>query len=155
MKSWRSRSPAATRIMSERLTAELIPIIEAAGFIKVDVELGEASAPVAGSDLQFERTHDTHIDVIHVFFDKYARPRFQVGVHRNARSEPHELLSSAYLVKRSNEYYHVWGKPWWLPTRLWTEGRSKKTVRRVVESLGQGIRFLETGERGPNINQPP
>jgi hypothetical protein len=140
--------------MSERLTAELIPVIEAAGFIKVDVELGEASSPVAGSDLQFERTRGDQIDVIHVFFDKYARPRFQVNVFRKARSEPHELLSQAFLVKRSNEYYHVWGKPWWLPTRFWTEGRSKKTVRKVVGCLGQGIRFLETGERGPNINKP-
>jgi hypothetical protein len=138
--------------MSEQLASQLIPVIEAAGFVKVDVELGEASSPVAGSDLQFERTRDDHIEVIHVFFDKYTRPRFQVGVHRNARSQPHELLSSAYLVKRPNEHYHVWGKPWWLPTRFWSERRSKKTVRRVVEFLGQGIRFLETGERGPNIS---
>jgi hypothetical protein len=136
--------------MSEQLTDQLTPVLVAAGFVQVDVDMGEESSPVAGNELQFERTRGDHIDVILVFFDKYAAPRFQVSLNQRTRSE---LLGSAHLVERPSQYYHWWGKPWWLPSRFWTEGGAKRTVRQVVESVGQGIRYLETNERGPNISK--
>jgi len=136
--------------MSEQLTDQLTPVLVAAGFVQVDVDMGEESSPVAGNELQFERTRGVHIDVILVFFDKYAAPRFQVSLNQRTRSE---LLGSAHLVERPSQYYHWWGKPWWLPSRFWTEGGAKRTVRQVVESVGQGIRYLETNERGPNTSK--
>jgi hypothetical protein len=56
-------------------------------------------------------------------------------------------------VARRSQYYHFWGKPWWLPTRLWSDAGSLRTIGKVASRLEQLVRFLEHGEIGPNISR--
>jgi hypothetical protein len=150
---WQSRVSEQTRLLSELLTTKLVPVVEAAGFKKVDCALGLPARPVEGSELRFERETGGHLDVVYVFFDKDSAPRFQIVFSRRAPQDRDEFVRSGKLVKRSSEYYHEWGKPRWLPGALWSGGRARRSVDTVVENIPQAFRFLETGERGSKISR--
>ncbi|MCM2311852.1 MAG: hypothetical protein NDI84_10650 [Steroidobacteraceae bacterium] len=153
LQRWQSRVPEKTRLLSELLIRKLVPIVEAAGFAKVDRELARPERPVEGSELRFERESGGRIDVVYAFFDKYSSPRFQIGFSRRDVADRDVMLRSGHLVKQSSEYYHEWGKPRWLPLALWSESQARASVDEVVENLPQVFRFLESGERGPRISR--
>jgi hypothetical protein len=153
MQRWRSRVPGSTRLLSELLTSNFVPIVEAAGFERVDCALGLPDRPVEGSELRFERKTGDYLDVVYVFFDKYSAPRFQITFSRRTDPDRQDVVRSGNLVRRSSEYYHEWGKPRWLPEALWSRRRARQCVDTVAASISQAFHFLETGERGPRISR--
>lgn len=152
-KRWQERAPPQTRVLAEEVVSRWVPTIVAKGFESVDCILGKADSPVEGRDLQFERLSDGHIDVIHLFFDKYSSPRFQISFARRAQSSSNQIVRASHLVKRSSDYYHEWGKPRWLPVALWSPRQSAATVDAVLKATEQIFAFLETGEGGPNVGR--
>lgn len=152
-KRWQDRAPPQTRELAEKIVSMWVPAIESRGFDLVDSILGRTDAPVEGRELQFERLSDGHIDVIHLFFDKYSAPRFQISFARRAQPSPNQIIRASHLVKRSSEYYHEWGKPRWLPVALWSPRQSAATVDAVLKATEQIFAFLEFGEYGPNVSR--
>jgi hypothetical protein len=152
LRRWQSRAPAATQTLSRLLTSKLTATVEAAGFKPVDVEWGQSSEPVQGSELRFERESGDCIDEIHAWFGKYAAPRFQIRFSRRLKTNLREQLRCGQVVRHRSEYVHEWGKPFWFPTALWLETLSERSVNHVVRSIDQVVLFLETGRRGPNIS---
>ena len=150
---WRERARPETRVLAEEIVSRWVPAIEAKGFESVDFNLGRTDSPVEGRELQFERWSSGHVDVIHLFFDKYSSPRFQISFARRKRPSPNQIVRASHLVKRPSEYYHEWGKPRWLPDALWSPQQSTATVDRVLKATNQIFAFLETGECGPNVGR--
>jgi hypothetical protein len=140
--------------MSTAVSSELVPVFESFGFERVNIHLGDPEVPVSGSELTLERVSGGVVDSITFNFEKYRTPRFQLHASRREAAAPHQFIRSCNLVARGSQYYHFWGKPWWLPTRLWSECGSKRTIESVSSRLFQLIRYLDTGERGPNISRP-
>jgi hypothetical protein len=152
-KRWKERAAPCTRVLAEEIISRWVPAIEARGFDSVDCILGKPDSPVEGRDIQFERWSDGYIDVIHLFFDKYSSPRFQISFARRELSSPNRIIRASHLVRRSSEYYHEWGKARWLPAALWSQRQSAATVDAVLKATEQIFTFLETGEVGPNIGR--
>lgn len=153
VRRWRARVPEKTRLLNERLAEALTPILIAAGFENVEFSLQRKDSPVEGRELRFERVSRDWVDVVYVFFDKYDSPRFQVAFSRRAAADPDTIIRSGYIVDRPSEYYHEWGKPRWIPMALWPAAMVSTVVAKVVSSIDQVLHFLETGERGDNINR--
>lgn len=139
--------------MSSLVESAVVPIVESAGFKRVDIRLCDPEWQVSGSEIALERADGTLIDAITFSFEKYRTPRFQIHAARRGADAPHEFVRSCNLVARPTQYYHFWGKPWWLPTGLWSERRSRRTVGKVSMRIDQLLRYLETAERGPNISR--
>jgi hypothetical protein len=154
LERWLSKAPPRTRRLGELLIASVIPRIRAAGFEAVGCCFDDATSPVQGGELRFERTVGDHVDVIVVDFDKYASPRVQVAFSRRPRSEVSQFVRSGRLVKRSAQFYCEWGKPRWMPLWLWSERRSAGVVRQIAAGIEPVVRFLDTGLRGPQISRP-
>jgi hypothetical protein len=150
---WQNLSPLQTRFIADAVDSVVVPLLESAGFERVDVHLRDPEWPVSGSEVALERTAGTLIDSVTFNFEKYRTPRFQVHAARRQATASHEFVRSCNLVARATQYYHFWGKPWWLPTRLWTENGSTRTVGAVSTKIDQLLRYLEAGERGPNISR--
>lgn len=148
---WQQRAPPQTRVLAEAIVSRWVPAIVAKEFKSVDCIMGRTDSPVEGSELQFERLSDGHIDIVHLFFDKYSSARFQISFARRTQYSPNQIVRSSHLVKRSTEHYHEWGKPRWLPLALWSPRQSAATVDAVLKATDQIFSFLETGECGPNV----
>jgi hypothetical protein len=129
------------------------PLIET-GFGWVDACFWQPDDPVSGSDITLERRTGSEIEEITFNFDKYHRPTFQLHLHRRVFPPPHQWVRSANLVRNNRQYYHFWGKPWWMPTRFWSEHMSERTVDKLAGHFDQMLAFLEHGERGANISRP-
>jgi hypothetical protein len=125
---WQNLAPPQTRHLSAAVDTELVPLFERAGFSRVGVTLRQPDSPVSGKDIQLEREVEGAIDSVTISFEKYATPRFQIHFSRRETSPPHSFVRSANLVARKRQYYHFWGKPWWLPTKLWPRKQSQRTV---------------------------
>ena len=136
-------------LVSDRVPARLA----SEGFRPVDVTLGNLEWPVSGRDMEFERAGPGFVDSVTISFDKYMTPRFQVHASRRSTEPPHSYIHAGNLVSRPSQYYHFWGKPWWLPSRLWPASLSASSVERVEACLGQIINMLETGARGQNVSR--
>lgn len=154
LERWLSKAPPRTRRLGELLIASVIPRIRVAGFESVGCCFGDATSPVQGGELRFERPVGDHVDVIVVDFDKYASPRVQVVFSRRLRSDARQFVRSGRLVKRSSQFYYEWGKPRWMPLWLWSERRSVGVVQRIAAGIEPVIQFLDTGLRGPQISRP-
>lgn len=138
------------RLVEERL----LPPYLAAGFERVSVHMRDPADAVSARQICLERFYDTGIDAVIFNFDKYRRPAFQVHLHRREIRPPHPWVRSANLVRKPSQYLYFWGKPWWLPTRYWTERMSANTIECVREMTEAALAFLERGERCHNISKP-
>jgi hypothetical protein len=152
-KKWQNLCPPQTRFLSSAVENRLVPKLEALGFQRVDVVLQQADWPVRGSQIELERTHQEIIDSVAFNFEKYKTPRVQVHFSRREIVPPHTFIRSANLVARPTQYYHLWGKPWWLLTRWWSNHASTRTIDKIESLFGQLAQFLESGEIGPNISR--
>lgn len=139
--------------MSTAVYAKLVPMFESYGFERVNIHLCDPESPVSGSEIVLERVSGALVDSITFNFEKYRTPRFQLHASRREAAAPHQFVRSCNLVAGGSQYYHFWGKPWWLPTRFWHEYGSKRTIEAVSARSCQLIRYLETGDRGPNISR--
>jgi hypothetical protein len=150
-KKWQNLLPRQTRYLSSMVDGRLVPALESMGFQRVDVSLHDPEMPVPGKEIELERVIGELLDSISFNFEKYGSPRFQVHCARR-QLETNEFVRSCNLVARSKQYYHFWGKPWWLPTRWWLDSASQRAVTSVETRLVQLISFLERGEIGANIS---
>ncbi|MBM4383627.1 MAG: hypothetical protein FJ091_09700 [Deltaproteobacteria bacterium] len=123
------------------------------GFAEVECNLRRSDSPLDGRELQFESWGAEYVDTVHLWFDKYDSPRFQIAFNRRLISDQDQIVRGGRLVRRASEYYHEWGKPRWQPLLLWTERRARSQVDVVVRRTPQIVEFLETGARGPNVNR--
>jgi hypothetical protein len=151
---WRNLAPAQTRVLIDGALDLLVPTLEAQGFERVGFVRLDSIHPTSGREIVMERVIGECVDEVTLNFDKFRRPRFQVQCSRRELSEPHRFIRSANLVLKSTQYYHFWGKPWWLPTQLWPDGASQRALKQVKSHLSQVRPFLESAERGPNISKP-
>jgi len=152
-KRWQNLAPPQTRYLSNLLDTELIPKLEALGFQRVNISRNNPEWPVSGSEISLERVSGAFLDSITINFEKYRTPRFQIHASRSEATQPHTGIRGCNFVARSSQYCHFWGRPWWLPTRFWSEQGSKRTVVRVLSRTEQLLLFLEVGERGSNISK--
>jgi hypothetical protein len=149
---WRNLTPPVTRVLSSLINELLVPALESRGFRYVGFHLGDPTDTVTGSDIHLERHDVEHFDSVAFNFDKYKAPRLQVHLSRRSAST-HDFIHSGNLVARRTQYYHFWGKPWWLPSKLWTEAAAKRTVKKIGDCIDQAVRFIEDGTRGDNISK--
>jgi len=149
---WRSLTPSVTRVLSSLVNELLVPAFESRGFRYVGFHLGDANDSVSGSDIHLERQDGKYLDSVTLNFEKYKSPRFQVHLSRRSAST-HEFIHSGNLVARRTQYYHFWGKPWWLPSKFWSEAAATRTVKKIGGCLDQAVRFIEDGSRGANISK--
>jgi hypothetical protein len=150
---WRNLTPGLTRILSSLINESLVPALESRGFRYVGCHLGEPADTVAASDVHLERRDQEHIDSVTFNFEKYKSPRFQVHISRRKADAPHDFVHSGNLVSKSSQYYHFWGKPWWLPSKFWSESAAKLTIESIGNRLDQVVLLIEEGVRGKNISK--
>jgi hypothetical protein len=150
---WQRLCPAPTKILISLVRDRLVPALEQAGFCLVDISLRQTDRPVAGRMIELERWTDHWVDSFTFNFDKYRTPRFQVQASRRLVTPPHEFLRSANLVARPSQYLHFWGKPWWLPSIVWSQAASIRTVDKVALHQTELLGFLETGERSRAVSR--
>lgn len=150
---WRNLAPTQTRYLVDGIVEILLPLLESQGFSRVSFERLDSSLPVSGSEIVLERIGDREIDSVTFNLEKYRRPRFQIHFSRRDRNSPNNFIRSANLVRKSSQYYHFWGKPWWFPTKLWPESATRRTLAEVQSQLVQVLHFLDNAERGRNISK--
>lgn len=150
---WQNLTPALTRHLSTQIDETVIPMLEARGFRRVDICLADSEQPVSGSELRLERGQAETIDSVIFNFEKYRTPRVQIHLDRRQALPPNDFIHSGNLVATASQYFHFWGKPWWLPAMFWSRGGVDRTIRMICRHLEQAMVFLETGTRGPNISK--
>ena len=150
---WLSFGPPETRQLGSLVESELVPALEKLGFSVTGDRRLLVDLSVLGRELELERSTDDCVDVITINFDKYHRPRFQVSAARRLTQPPHAFVRACNLVPSSRHSYFFWGKPWWLPTRLWTTGRAFRLVASIRARLPQLDLFLSTTQRGPHVSK--
>ncbi len=150
---WRNLAPPETRLVIDCALEHLVPALEAESFERVGCSHWDATEPAAGSEILLERVAGDYVDTVTFNFEKYRRPSLQIQCARRELMEPYKLVRSANLVRRNTQYYYFWGKPWWLPARLWPASASRRSLEKAKSHLGQVSRFLASGERGPNISR--
>jgi hypothetical protein len=148
---WQQRVPEQTRLLSELLETRVEQHFANLGFQVVDNDSTLNNIPVDPSVIRMERWADEHVDYVEVHFGN--SPRFQFYARRRRKDPPHEFLRAAGLVKRSSQYYYLWGKPWWMPLRLWSPNAIRRLVDQVASRFEEVLVFLDTGKRGPHISR--
>lgn len=151
-KRWQEKVSQETRFLSEQVDKKIISFFEQNGFQKVEVALNNTEWPVSMNEIRLERIVGNVIDSICVGFAKHGTAKFQIRISRRELNSPHEFIRDSCLVKKSNQRYFLWGKPWWHPLIFWGESRSIKTVDEIMPLLPQILEFLESGTRGKNIS---
>lgn len=151
LENWQRLSPPATRYLCALVDSELVPSLEKIGFTRAEYSFGDKSDPVSGREIQLERSRDASTEYVLFNFEKYRTPRFQI--HFGVRGSEMEHIRQANLVSKRGQYYHFWGRPWWLPTRLWSAKCSDRAIAKVKAHLLQLVEFIETGSRGANISR--
>ncbi|MDO7834713.1 hypothetical protein Q4610_06605 [Sphingobium sp. HBC34] len=139
--------------MGRLVEEQLLPPYLALGFQRVSVHLRDPKDVVSARQICLERFYGDEIDTVIFNFDKYRRPTFQVHLSRREIVSPHAWVRAANLVRKPSQYLHFWGKPWWLPTRYWTEQMSANTIECVLEMTARALAFLERSERCRNISK--
>lgn len=150
---WQRLAPPGTRVLSALVVSQLLPLLEARGFQRVTHRLRQPDQPVSGREIELERWAGDCVDSVCFNFDKYRAPRFQVQLSHRSSEPPHAWVRSANLVRRPSQYLHFWGKPWWLPTTLWSEQASRRVAARVASALPNALAFLDHDERGTHISK--
>lgn len=156
---WRNLLGPKSLMVFNHVEKIFVRELEAAGFCRVDVCFGQDDLPAGGNEFWLERQRGEIIDAIEILFDKYLRPKFQVRLSQNRKSEPGrpvnlgDTISYASVVKRSGQYCYFWGKPWWMPKFMWSERKSEYVMKSLCGHIEQILHFFDTGNRGPNISQ--
>ncbi len=150
---WQRLAPISTRVLSTLVASQLVPVLESRGFQRVGYSLKQPDLITSGRELELERWVDEFVDTVTFNFDKYGAPRFQVHVSRRASEFPHNWVRAANLVRRSNQFLHFWGKPWWLPSYFWSEQASCRVVAQVQSMIPSALAFVEQGECNGSISR--
>ena len=150
---WQRLAPPSTRLLSSLVASQLVPLVEAHGFERVSCSLRQPDQRVSGREIELERWAGGCADTVTFNFDKYGAPRFQVHLSRRSSEPPHEWIRSANLVRHPGQYLHFWGKPWWVPSVLWSGRASRQVVSRVECALPGALVFLASGDRSRHISR--
>lgn len=132
---------------------KLVPIVEAAGYERINHYFGVPDHKVSASRMHFQRAANTGFDAITFAFDKYHRPKFQVELTRAQLGLDFEWDQKANLLKRNCHWFHFFGKPFWFPARFWTDRMADRAVDQVRVRLPSALQFLDTGERGQAVSK--
>ncbi len=152
-KRWQHKVCAQTGLLSGLVELRVVEFFQRLGFERVDVALNNSEWPVAMDSIELERATASHTDSIYLSFAKHGVPRFQLGCSRREKIAPYNFIRSACLVRKPNQYYCWWGKPWWFPLWLWQHEHSKQLIDKIMPTLPQILDFLDTGQRGKNISK--
>ncbi len=150
---WRNLAPPETRHLIDRVVEWLVPGVQVMGFERVDVSHTGAEHITSGSEVCLERVTGDHLDVITFNFEKHHQPRVQIHGSRRYAVAPFAFVRAANLVRSNTRYYQFWGKPWWLPTKLWPSRATDRNLQLALSKIGQLVYFLETGTRGTHISK--
>ena len=146
-------TPPATRRLADAISARLLPPFLKAGFREVPCWYDDAELEVTGREIRLERRGNGAIDSVHIMFDKYRGARVQISAARRDDEHPLRILRGANVTTASGKDYSWWGKPWWMPSRFWSEHSSDRVATQLANIEPQILAFLETGERGTNIGR--
>lgn len=126
------------------------PLLES-GFQRVARYMEDPTDPVPARQIRLERRREGEIDGITFNFDKHRRPACQIHIERRVKGKGGEWLRAANVVKRPTQYICFWGAPWWLPVRLWTPLRSRKTAQRLRDLTPDMLTFLDEGRSSRHL----
>jgi len=134
----------------------LVPMVEQGGFRRVQCLLDDPEIPVLGSEIILERPASQGRQFVEFVFEKYRKPRFQIrfGEMRSVGPGIFNRPWFSALVRRPNQGYHFWGKPWWVPTAIWCDADAKRYIAQMVPMMRQILIFFDTRQRGRNVNEP-
>jgi hypothetical protein len=149
---WQSRVPEETRFLSQLVIERILPEFIKLGFKPVTTELGQKNDRVAASEIRLERSIGEYIDGAHFYFAKYDDPAFLLKLSRQTGPSVDEVVHIGNVIEKAGQYHYEWGKQSLMPRFLWTKGAAERAVSKIVPLLDQCFRFIETGERGPNIS---
>ena len=151
--NWQRLAPPQTRLLCALVVDRVVPCLASLGFHAVQCTLGNPEWEVSGREVELERSGEGVVDTVTFNFDKHRRPRFQVHASRRSAQPPHPYVRAGNLVARASQYYHFWGKPWWLPSTLWSLVGAERTATEVATHIGQLVAMLENGERGRHVSR--
>ena len=149
---WKNVHPPAVKVAAELVESELVSTVLAEGFDFRSVRFGDPKDFVERSEIHLERQNGDTIDYVTFSFAKYRRPSFQVHFGKR-KLDREDFRFMGNLVRKPSQYYFFWCKPWWVPTVIWSDRCTRKSVQAASGALGQAFHFLKTGIRGPNIGK--
>lgn len=150
---WKRLCPQQTRYMCRLIEAEITPFFIKSGFSWISVSYHDPEWVVSGNEICLERLNEESVDTLSISFDKYRRPSFQVGLIRRKKTKGNEFIRSANLVSKKSEYYHMWCKPRYWPTKLWPNYLSSREIKKVKSSLAYLMEFIESGTMSDCISK--
>lgn len=150
---WKRLCPIQTRYMCSLIESEVVPFFIESGFSWVSVSYHDPEWVVSGNEIDLERINEESVDTLSISFDKYRNPTFQVSLIRRKKIKGNEFIRSANLVAKDSEYYHIWCKPWYWPTKLWPNSLSVREVKKVKSELSKLVEFIEFGKLSSCINR--
>jgi hypothetical protein len=131
----------------------LVPKAMAAGYEICDVFFDDPKDRAAANEIHLERRRNDFVDFITFSFAKYGRSRFQVHFGKRQIANEARYRLKGNLVCRPEEYYHWWGKQWWMPSVGWSDKRAENTVKMAAKKLDYAFLFLDSGERNSAISR--
>jgi hypothetical protein len=140
-------------VLADLVETVLVPKVIARGYEVQGCFYNDPENRTIANEIHLERHSDDIAVGITFSFAKYGRPKFQVRLRKRQIVEPREHLLHGNLVSRPSQYYHWWGKPWWLPNVLWSDKRAENVIKVVAEKLSGAFDFLDTGIRNSNISR--
>ena len=149
---WLNGLADVARNLAEQIEAVLAESLKAVGFRVVPYTLNDPKKLVERSDIVLEKECEFGVCNVHLSFDKYDRPAFQINLIKRDNSEEWQILDSSNLVANNKQFVYFWGKPWWVPAFFWSKKSSRNLVEKISRLIFQIEAFFESGERGKNIS---
>ncbi|WP_331352867.1 hypothetical protein [Cellvibrio sp. UBA7671] len=150
---WKNLCPPETRYLCEKIEQEIVPFFLGIGFQWISVSYHDPEWVVSGSEIDLERINEDSVDTLSIAFEKYRSPRFQICLIKRKKIQGNEFLRSASLVKKSSEYYRMWGKPWFWPTKYWPNSLTDKTIQTVKAGLEPLVEYIDKEKRSEFISR--
>jgi len=151
--SWKLSIPKDTLKLAELIDDILVPLFIIEGFELVAFCLGDEKNLVQGNELRLEKLYEDRICSISIFFDKYNDARFQISMIKNESTGNKKIIDSAHLVSKCGEYFHFWGRPWWIPSFMWSKDSVKNAVEEIVKYTPQIMDYFNYDRRGEKISK--
>ena len=151
--NWCKLSGRPTMVLAHLVEVQLVPAYLTAGFRRTSIYMNDPTDMVSGREIHLEREKHGEIEFVTFNFDKYRRPAFQFHIGCRKAAPNQAWVRSAKVVARSTQLFHFWGKPWWLPSRWWSERMSLRVIDRLVAKTPEVLAFLEEGRRSSSLSE--
>jgi hypothetical protein len=151
--NWKRLCPKQTKHMCTLIETEIVPFFINLGFSWVSVSYHDPEWTVSGNEISLERINEDSVDTFSISFNKYRGASFQVSLIRRKKIKGNEFIRSAKLVKKRTEYYHIWCKPWYWPTKIWPNSLTVRAIKKVKSKLSNLVDYIEYETYSQCINQ--